>query len=454
MERRMKRTLFGTDGIRGISNKEPMTVETATAIGRAVAYFFKNGSGRHKIVVGKDTRLSGYMFETAISAGIISMGGDVLLVGPLTTPGIAFITVGMRADAGIVISASHNPFFDNGIKVFGGNGFKLPDSSEARLEELMRSPVLDEYRPGPDRIGKAYRLDDATGRYVVYLKNTFPKGKTLDGMKMVVDCANGAGYKSAICVFQELGAEVIPMGVEPDGLNINRECGALFPENIAKEVKAHKAQIGIALDGDGDRLIVVDEKGNELNGDQIMAVCALDMLKEKRLRKKSVIVTMMSNIGFEIAMNNAGIKVKRTEVGDRYVLEEMRKGGYNLGGEQSGHILFLDHSTTGDGILAALQLLKVMVETGKPLSEIKKVMESYPQVLLNVEVKEKVPLSALSKTDKLLQAHSRSLDGRGRLYIRYSGTEPLLRIMVEGTDQRVISDMAREIAETASREIG
>ncbi len=454
MERRMKRTLFGTDGIRGISNKEPMTVETATAIGRAVAYFFKNSSGRHKIVIGKDTRLSGYMFETAISAGIISMGGDVLLVGPLTTPGIAFITVGMRADAGIVISASHNPFFDNGIKVFGRNGFKLPDASEVRLEELLRSPILDEYRPGPDRIGRAYRIDDATGRYVVYLKNTFPKGRTLDGVKMVVDCANGAGYKAAISVFQELGAEVIPLGVEPDGLNINRECGALFPENISREVKAQRAHIGIALDGDGDRIIVVDEKGNELNGDQIIAICALDMLKERNLNKKSVVVTMMSNIGFEIAMKNAGVKVRRTQVGDRYVLEEMRKGGYNLGGEQSGHILFLDHSTTGDGILAALQLLKVMIEEGKPLSELKRVMEPYPQVLLNVEVKKKLPISSLPKTHRLIEAHTRSLDGKGRLYIRYSGTEPLLRIMIEGTDQGVISDMAREIAESASREIG
>ena len=450
----MKRKLFGTDGIRGISNSEPMTVEMATAIGRAVAYHFKNGSGRHRIVIGKDTRLSGYMFETAISAGIISMGGDVLLVGPLTTPGIAFITASMRADAGIVISASHNPFFDNGIKIFGGDGFKLPDRVEARLEELIKSPILDEYRPGPENIGRATRIDDATGRYVVYLKHTFPAGLTLDGVKMVVDCANGAGYKAAISVFQELGAEVIPLSVEPDGLNINRDCGALFPENVANEVRKQRAHIGIALDGDGDRIIVVDEKGEELNGDQTMAICALDMLHGRNLKKKTVVVTMMSNIGFELAMKNVGIKVRRTQVGDRYILEELRKGGYNFGGEQSGHIIFLDHSTTGDGILAALQLLKVLVEKGRPLSELKNVMESFPQVLLNVEVKKQVPLKSLKKTGSLIKSYSKSLDGKGRLFIRYSGTEPLLRIMVEGTEREQISNIAREIAEVASYEIG
>ncbi len=449
----MRRKLFGTDGIRGISNKEPMTVETATKVGRAVAYYFKNGKGRRRIVIGKDTRLSGYMFETAISAGIISMGGDVLLVGPLTTPGIAFITSSMRADAGIVISASHNPFYDNGIKIFGGDGFKLADEIEARLEEIMDSPVLDEYRAGPENIGRAFRIDDATGRYVVYLKNTFPKNLTLDGISIVLDCANGAGYKAAPAVFSELGARVYTIGVDPDGLNINKECGALHPERVAKEVIKRGADIGIALDGDGDRIIVVDEKGEELNGDHILAICALDMLREKRLKKKAVVVTMMSNIGLEIAMKEAGIRVKRTRVGDRYVLEEMRRGGYNLGGEQSGHIIFTDYSTTGDGILAGLQLLKIMVEKGKPLSELRKICDMFPQVLLNVRVEKKIPLENLKETTSVIKSYEKKLDGRGRVFVRYSGTEPLLRVMVEGTDQDEISKVAGDIADVAMKEI-
>ncbi|RMG57376.1 MAG: phosphoglucosamine mutase [Deltaproteobacteria bacterium] len=449
----MRRRLFGTDGIRGISNREPMTVETATRVGRAVAYHFKNSHGRHRIVIGKDTRLSGYMFETAIASGIISMGGDVLLVGPLTTPGIAFITSSMRADAGIVISASHNPFYDNGIKIFGGDGFKLPDEEEARIEELMESSILDEYRADPESIGRAYRIDDATGRYVVYLKNTFPRHMTLDGISIVLDCANGAAYRAAPSVFSELGARVHTIGAEPDGLNINRDCGALHPEKVAAEVVKRGAHLGIALDGDGDRIIVVDEKGEEIDGDHILAICALDMLREKRLKKKTVVVTMMSNVGFEIAMKEAGIKVKRTKVGDRYVLEEMRRGNYNLGGEQSGHIIFLDHSTTGDGILAGLQLLKVMVEQGRPLSELKKVMETFPQVLVNVRVEEKIPLAKLQETKRAIEEAERSLDGRGRVFVRYSGTEPLLRVMVEGTDRDEITGIARHIADTAVEEI-
>lgn len=449
----MRRKLFGTDGIRGISNSEPMTVETATSVGKAVAYHFRNGVGKHKIVIGKDTRLSGYMFETALSAGITSMGGDVLLVGPLPTPGIAFITSSMRADAGVVISASHNPFYDNGIKIFGADGYKLPDGVEDRIEELMSSSVLNEYRPGPGDIGKALRIDDATGRYVVYLKSTFPKHLTLDGLRIVVDCGNGAGYKAAPSVMEELGAKITVIGGKPDGFNINRECGALYPEQVSNTVLKESAHIGICLDGDGDRCIVVDEKGKELNGDHIMAICGLDMHGEKRLRKKTIVTTMMTNVGFEIAMKDAGVRVKRTAVGDRYVLEGMRRHGYNFGGEQSGHIIFLDHSTTGDGILASLQLLKVMVEKGKPLSELKSIMEDYPQVLLNVEVKKRVPLKQLKNTTRLIQNYEKQIEGKGRLFIRYSGTEPLLRIMVEGDDYTHISEIAQNIAERASEEI-
>ncbi|NIO17104.1 MAG: phosphoglucosamine mutase [Deltaproteobacteria bacterium] len=449
----MRRKLFGTDGIRGIANAEPMTVETATAVGRAVAYHFRNSFGKHKIVIGKDTRLSGYMFETALSAGILSMGGDVLLVGPLTTPGIAFITASMRADAGVVISASHNPFYDNGIKIFGGDGFKLPDDVEGRIEELMTSSILDEHRPGPEDIGKASRIEDATGRYVVYLKSTFPKRLTLDGIKVVVDCGNGAGYRAAPSVFQELGAQVKIIGGNPDGFNINKDCGSLHPENISQMVRDEGANLGICLDGDGDRCIIVDDKGDILNGDHIMAVCGINMLQEKKLKKKTIVATMMSNIGFELAMEKAGVRVKRADVGDRYVIEEMRRGNFNFGGEQSGHIIFLDHATTGDGILASLQLMKVVIQKGRPLSELRKVMEDFPQVLLNLEVDRKIPLRQLRETANLIRDYEKNLIGRGRLYVRYSGTEHLLRIMVEGEDQNDISHIARHIAEKATREI-
>ena len=449
----MRRKLFGTDGIRGIANAEPMTVETATAVGRAVAYYFRNSISRHKIVIGKDTRLSGYMFETAISAGIMSMGGDVLLVGPLPTPGIAFITASMRAEAGIVISASHNPFYDNGIKIFGGDGYKLPDEAEGRIEELMTSSILNESRPGPEHIGKAQRIDDATGRYVVYLKNTFPRRRTLDGLKIVVDCGNGAAYRAAPSVFEELGARVFNLGGSPDGFNINKGCGALHPENVSRAIREQGAHIGICLDGDGDRCIIVDEKGEQLNGDHIMAICGIDLAEDKKLKKKTIVSTMMSNIGFELAMAKSGIKVRRTDVGDRYVLEEMRRGSYNFGGEQSGHIIFLDHSTTGDGILASLQILKAIIEKEKPLSELKKVMENFPQVLLNLEVERKVPLKNLKKTTRLIESYEKDLRGKGRLFIRYSGTELLLRIMVEGDDHSDISNIAKHIAEKASDEI-
>src|SRR5512138_1098823 len=349
--------LFGTDGVRGVANVYPMTCEMAIQIGRAAAYMFKNGNRRHRIVIGKDTRLSGYMIESALVAGICSMGVDVLQVGPLPTPGIAYITSSMRADAGVVISASHNPFQDNGIKVFFKDGFKLPDEIELKIEKLIFAEKIDSRRPVATEVGKAYRIADAVGRYVVFLKSTFPKDLDLSGLKIVLDCANGAAYKVAPAVLSELGAEVIAIGVKPNGTNINDGCGSLHPAVISEAVKEHRADLGIALDGDADRVIFVDEFGNLVDGDQIMAICATEMIRQKKLRKNTLVATVMSNMGLDIAMRKAGGKVVKTAVGDRYVVEEMVKGGYNLGGEQSGHMIFLDHNTTGDGMLTALASL-------------------------------------------------------------------------------------------------
>ncbi|MEW6777362.1 MAG: phosphoglucosamine mutase, partial [Bdellovibrionota bacterium] len=366
----MERTLFGTDGIRGEAGTEPMTPEMAVRLGRAIAYWFGAGQGRRpRILIGKDTRLSGYIFETALTGGICAAGGDVLLVGPMPTPGIAFLTQDMRADAGVVISASHNPFQDNGIKLFGPAGFKLPDETEAKIEALVREPgELDRWRPAPEALGKAFRIDDAAGRYVLACKRTFPRELRLDGLKIALDCANGAAYGVSPLVFRELGAEVFDYGVEPNGKNINEKCGSLHPEFIAKKVREHGADVGVALDGDGDRAIFVDEKGAVVDGDQVMAVCARQMLAEGRLAKKTLVATVMSNLALDKWMEKLGGKLERTPVGDRYVLEAMQKGGYSLGGEQSGHVIFLDHSTTGDGTVCALQVLAVMKRTGKPLS--------------------------------------------------------------------------------------
>ena len=449
-----KKRLFGTDGVRGVANVEPMTSEMAMKLGRAAAYIFKNGKGRHRIVIGKDTRLSGYMIETALASGICSMGADVLLVGPLPTPGIAFITSGMRADAGVVISASHNPYQDNGIKFFSRDGFKLPDALEIKMEELILCEKLDKLRPTASEVGKAFRIDDAQGRYIVFLKNTFPKGLTLEGLRIVVDCANGAAYKVAPAVFEELGAEVIPVGVSPDGTNINEGCGSLDPDILCKEVRKRRADVGISLDGDADRVIFSDEKGNVVDGDVIMAICAKEMIAKGTLNDNTLVATVMSNIGLDIAVKKAGGSVVRTDVGDRYVVEEMRKGGYNVGGEQSGHILFLDHNTTGDGILAALQVLRIMKEREVPLSELAKVMTCYPQTLVNIRVSEKV------KTDKIpgysdAEGEIKSrLGEKGRLLVRYSGTEPIMRVMIEGEDQSEIDNMARELAGLVKDEIG
>jgi phosphoglucosamine mutase len=439
------RKLFGTDGVRGVANIYPMTAEVALQLGRALAHVIKYGPGRHRIVVGKDTRLSGYLLEYAITAGICSMGVDVLLLGPMPTPGIAFITHSMRADAGVVISASHNPYQDNGIKFFKGDGYKLPDEIEAHIESLMTQREFEETRPTATDIGQAFRLDDARGRYISYLKSTFPKELELDGLKIVVDCAHGATYRVAPEVLEELGAEIIPIGVRPNGRNINRLCGATHPEGMARLVARYQADLGIAFDGDGDRCVMVDHQGRVVDGDHILAICALDMQRRQTLKRKTVVATVMSNLGLEVALKNHGLKLVRTNVGDRYVLEAMLKSGYNLGGEQSGHLVFLNHSTTGDGILTALRLLSVMLREQKPLAELAACMEVYPQVLLNLKVKERRDLGTVPQAQKAIQAAEKRLQGRGRLLVRFSGTEPLLRVMVEGEKQDEINEVAQEL---------
>ena len=439
--------LFGTDGIRGVANIHPMTTELAMQLGRGVAYIFKGPKKRHRIVIGKDTRLSGYMIENALVAGICSMGVDVLLVGPLPTPGIAFITSSMRADAGIVISASHNPFQDNGIKIFSGDGFKLPDQLEDKIEELIQSDKIDSLRPTAAEVGKAFRVDDAVGRYVVYLKNTFPKALALDGMKVVLDCAHGAAYRVAPAVFEELGAEVVGLGIDPDGENINSQCGSLYPKVVMQKVKEEGADIGISLDGDADRAIFSDESGNMVDGDRIMAICADDLRKAKRLKHNTLVATVMSNLGLDLAMKERGIKVLHTKVGDRYVVEEMARGGYNFGGEQSGHLIFLDYNTTGDGVLSALQVLAVMKREGKKLSELAKIMNPFPQVLLNVRVRQKKDVHQIPEAVSLMEKIQKKLADRGRILVRPSGTESLIRVMVEGENEKEISAYAKEIAE-------
>jgi phosphoglucosamine mutase len=454
----MARKLFGTDGVRGTANVDPMTPEMALRLGRAIAYHFRHPTARSdrrgRIVIGKDTRLSGYLFEQALAAGICSMGADVMLCGPLPTPGIAFITSSMRADAGVVISASHNPFQDNGIKVFAADGYKLPDSVESELESLMEGEELDSHRPLGTDLGKATKIEDARGRYVVFLKSVFPREQTLDGLRIVVDCANGAAYRVAPAVFSELGADVITLNDRPDGKNINDECGALYPQKMALAVKKHGAHLGIAVDGDADRVIIVDEHGDEVDGDTIMAICARRMLERRELKKNTLVATVMSNIGLERSIAGLGGHLVRAQVGDRYVVEEMRSNGYNFGGEQSGHLIFLDYMTTGDGVLAALQVLAVMIESGKPLSELRKVMTRYPQVLVNLKVREKKPLDGLNDVCAIITKIERVLGRDGRVLVRYSGTEPKARVMVEGPDERVIRGYADEIAKAIEQACG
>ncbi|MCL1980897.1 MAG: phosphoglucosamine mutase [Proteobacteria bacterium] len=439
--------LFGTDGVRGVANIYPMTSEIAMQIGRAIAFIVKNRVKGNTIVIGKDTRLSGYMIENALAAGICSMGVNVQLVGPLPTPGIAFITTSMRADAGVVISASHNPFQDNGIKIFSGDGFKLPDELEADIEDLIFSQKMAALRPVADEVGKASRIEDAAGRYIVYLKNTFPKDYVLDDFHIVLDCAHGATYKVAPHVFAELGAKVTTIGVAPDGKNINHECGALHPELMAAKVKQLGADIGLALDGDGDRLIVCDEHGNIVDGDHIMAICANELMHRRKLKKKTLVATVMSNMGLEQAMHAMGGLMVRTQVGDRYVVEAMRAKGYNFGGEQSGHLVFLDHNTTGDGTLAALQLLAIMIKKNKPLSELATIMSTFPQVLRNVRMASSVAPEHIPGFAEALARARVQLGASGRILVRASGTEPVIRVMTEGEDEQEITAIAHDLCE-------
>ena len=450
----MKRNLFGTDGVRGIANMYPMTTEMAMQLGRAAAYVFKHKNRRSRIVIGKDTRLSGYMIENALAAGICSMGVDVLLVGPLPTPGIAFITASMRADAGVVISASHNPYQDNGIKFFARDGFKLPDEMELEIEELIFSERIDSLRPTAEEVGKAFRVDDAMGRYIVFLKNTFPRELDLSGMKIVLDCAHGAAYRVAPAVLEELGAEVFAYGVSPDGTNINAGCGSTHPEVISAAVREHGADLGIALDGDADRCIFVDEQGREVDGDHTMAICGIDMIRRGVLPENTVVGTVMSNMGLDIALRKAGGRVVKTDVGDRYVVEEMRRSGFRFGGEQSGHKIFLEHNTTGDGMISALQVLAILQKKGRPLSELASVMTALPQVLVNVRVRERREIESLPEVAERIGEVESRLGDSGRVLIRYSGTEPLMRIMLEGQDQGEINEMANEIAQLVRVTIG
>ncbi|HSQ50552.1 MAG TPA: phosphoglucosamine mutase [Nitrospiraceae bacterium] len=448
------RKLFGTDGVRGVANLDPMTSEIAMQLGRAAAHLFIRRTGRHQIVIGKDTRISGYMLESALTSGICSMGVDVLLVGPLPTPAIAFLTRSLRADAGVMISASHNPYQDNGIKFFSNDGFKLPDEMEARIEGLIVSDEIAHLRPTADAIGKAYRIDDADGRYIEFVKRSLPKELDFQGMKIVVDCANGAAYKVAPTVLRELGAKVEVIANKPDGMNINADCGAVHPEMLQKAVREQGAHLGVALDGDADRAIFVCEQGLVVDGDHIMAMLALDLHRQGQLAKQTVVGTVMSNFGLELAMTKAGIVLARTSVGDRYLLERMSADGYNFGGEQSGHFIFLDHNTTGDGLISALQVLSLMKRTGKPLSELAKAMTAVPQVLLNVHVTKKPNLDTVPELQRAIHDSEQRLNGSGRVLVRYSGTEPLLRVMVEGESDDQIREVANRLADIVKTHLG
>lgn len=448
------RKLFGTDGIRGKANLEPITAEMALKLGRSAAHIFKKGAGRHRIVIGKDTRLSGYMLENALVAGICSMGVDAILVGPLPTPGIAFITRSLRADAGIVISASHNTYEDNGIKFFSPKGLKLADEVEKQMETMIFSGEIDSIRPTAHEIGKAFRIDDAAGRYVEFIKGSFPKRMTLEGLKIVLDCANGAAYKVAPMVFKELGAKVITFNDQPDGTNINQECGALHPDVISTETLKNKADVGISVDGDADRVIMCDEAGEQIDGDCIMVMCGLDMLHNGTLAKNTVVATVMSNFGLVQALSKEGGKVVRTKVGDRYVAEELVKNQYNLGGEQSGHIIFPEYNTTGDGLITALQVLALCRKEEKSLRELKECYHSFPQTLINIPVKARLPLEKIDAVRHAISTAENHLKGEGRVLVRYSGTELLARVMVEGKEKAVVSQLGQEIAHQIKLAIG
>ena len=456
-----QKKIFGTDGVRGTANIEPVTAETALKLGRAAAHVFKNleaqarGRGKHKIVLGKDTRLSGYMLENALSSGILSMGVDVLFIGPLPTPGVAYVTRSLRADAGIVITASHNPYADNGIKFFGADGYKLDDTIEDQIENLVFSGKIENIRPTADAIGKAVRIDDALGRYIEFAKASLPRGMTLEGVRVVVDCANGAAYKSTPCVLRELGAQVIVYGNQPDGTNINKDCGSMHPEALCRKVVEHKAHIGITHDGDADRVLLCDEKGNLIDGDDIMAIAALNMLTQKTLAEKTLVATVMSNAGLEAAIKNAGGKIIRTAVGDKNVIDEMLRGGFNFGGEQSGHLIFRDYGTTGDGLVAVLQILRIMHVKQQSLSKLAKCWTRFPQLVTNIRVREKKPFEQLDGVSKLVSEAGKDLKAQGgRLLLRYSGTEPKARLLVEGRDAKSLEKWSQKICDAIKKQIG
>ncbi|HEU5397374.1 MAG TPA: phosphoglucosamine mutase [Verrucomicrobiae bacterium] len=453
--------IFGTDGVRGTANVEPVTAETALKLGRAAAHVFKNlnkqarGRGKHKIVIGKDTRLSGYMLENAISSGILSMGVDVLFIGPLPTPGVAYITRSLRADAGIVITASHNPYADNGIKFFRADGYKLDDRIEAAVEGLVFSGEIEKVRPTAEEIGKAIRIDDALGRYIEFAKASFPRHLTLEKMRIVVDCAHGAAYKSTPCVLRELGADVLVFGNHPDGKNINEACGSMHPETLCRRVVEHKAHLGIAHDGDADRVLLCDETGRLVDGDDIMAIAALDMLRRKTLAEKTLVATVMSNAGLEAALKDAGGKIIRTAVGDKNVIDEMLRGGFNFGGEQSGHLIFRDFSTTGDGLVAALQILRIMREGNAYLSDLAKCWTRFPQLVTNVRVREKIPFEKLDGLMKLVGSAEAELKAAGgRVLLRYSGTEPKARLLLEGRNEKALKAWSNKICGVIQQQIG
>ena len=451
-----RRELFGTDGIRGRSNQFPMLPEIVVKVGQALGVILRERAeeGRMvKVLIGKDTRLSGYMIEMALASGLNSAGVYVQLVGPLPTPGIGFLAQNMRADAGIIISASHNPYVDNGIKIFGSDGFKISRADEIRIEELVASEELRDMLPPAEQVGRSKRIEDSAGRYVVFAKASFPLRQDLSGMRIVLDTAHGASYKVARSVFEELGAELIHLGNEPNGTNINFKCGALHPEATSEAVLKYRADLGICLDGDADRVILVDEKGKIINGDHILAICGIHLKEQGRLAKNTVVCTKMSNFGLFRFFQENGIEVEQTDVGDKYVVERMRQGGYVLGGEQSGHIIFLEHSTTGDGIVAALNVLSVMMEKDKKLSELGNLFESTPQVMSNVRVKNKTPLSELMAFQKELAFVESELSDRGRVIVRYSGTEPLVRVLVEGPSLEQIQGYAERLSHCLSREL-
>jgi phosphoglucosamine mutase len=457
----MKQKIFGTDGVRGTANIEPVTAETALKLGRAAAHVFKNvapqsrGRERHKIVIGKDTRLSGYMLENAISAGVLSMGVDVLFIGPLPTPGVAYVTRSLRADAGIVITASHNPYDDNGIKFFRADGYKLDDKIEAQIEHLVFSGEIESIRPTAGAIGKAVRIDDALGRYIEYAKASFPRRMTLEGVRIVVDCGNGAAYKATPCVLRELGAEVIVYGNTPDGTNINKDCGSMHPEAICEQVRSHRADIGISHDGDADRVLLCDETGALIDGDDIMAIASLDMIQHGTLAKSTLVSTVMSNAGLDAAIKKAGGHVVRTPVGDKHVIDEMLREHFNFGGEQSGHLIFRDFSSTGDGLVAALQIVRIMKSGGKKLSELKQCWTRFPQLVTNVRVREKTPFEKLDGVLALVeQAEAAVKPDGGRVLLRYSGTEPKARLLIEGRDSAVLEHWTKQITEALKKHVG